>query len=251
MILLIRYLIASMNSLVEPLGRGLPLLDLLVIVLAQIKGFITSPLSLGQSARDQLDAVVQIERPFLEFAWLIAQMSLPMGWHGLRATQVVDTTLTSREPDRSINVRIITPTKIMVPPPASDGKKKRPLLILWMHGGGLFLGTGVGEGVLYRFFASRLNCTVVSIDYRRVPEASFPACIDDCEDVARALLSDPAYRDHRFLVAGMSAGGYLAIQLSLVLAHAGLPVDGHVAIAPMVRRLSKAARPLPSRHTLL
>lgn len=67
-----------------------------------------------------------------------------------------------------------------------------------------------------------------------MPEHRFPACLDDCEDAARALLTDPAYRGHRFVVAGMSAGGYLAIQTSLQLAQSGLRCDAHVAIAPMV-----------------
>ena len=96
------------------------------------------------------------------------------------------------------------------------------------------LGNATGEAVLYRFFATRLAATVVSVGYRMVPEHRWPACIDDCEDVALSLVADPAYRNHRFVLAGMSAGGYLAIQLSLALARAGVRVDGHVAVAPMV-----------------
>ena len=166
------------------------------------------------------------ERPLLlDVAWMLAQIALPMRWRGTSATPV--TMVPSRQPGRNIPVDVAMPSESVT----AQADERSPLLILWMPGNS---GSGVGEGLLCRFLAHRLHATVVSAEYRTVPEHAFPACIEDCEDVARALLADPAYHGHRFLVAGMSAGGYLAIQLAITLAHAGVHVDGHVAICPMV-----------------
>ena len=166
------------------------------------------------------------ERPLLlDVAWMLAQIALPMRWRGTSATPV--TMVPSRQPGRNIPVDVAVPSESVT----AQADERSPLLILWMPGNS---GSGVGEGLLCRFLAHRLHATVVSAEYRTVPEHAFPACIEDCEDVARALLADPAYHGHRFLVAGMSAGGYLAIQLAITLAHAGVHVDGHVAICPMV-----------------
>ena len=214
---------STLACLINPVARGLRLSDYFIIVLAQIKAALTSVYMFGPSSADKLDALTLVERPFLAFCWLVASRLLPVGRRARRDTCCTDSALPSREADRTIPVTIAVP---------NEGA--RPLLILFMHGGGLVLGSAREEEVLYRFFASRLKATVVSVEYRMVPEAPFPACIDDCEDAALAVLSDPAYHGHRFIVAGMSAGGYLAIQLALLLAHAGVQVDAHVAIAPMV-----------------
>ena len=222
-------------SLVEPVvSRSLALGDYFVVVLAQlIAPWLLSPYVLGRSYREQLSSVVAIQRPFLRLAFLVAQVALPVGWRGLASHLIVhDTVLPSREPGRDVPVRIAAPADAVES--EEPWRSQPPLLIIFMHGGGLFLGDHVGEGILYRFFASRLRATVVSVGYRMVPEHAFPACLDDCEDVARELLSSAKYRDHRVVLMGMSAGGYLAIQLSLVLAQAGVHVDGHCAIAPMV-----------------
>jgi len=216
----------ALYASIEPvLDRGLALGDLLVVVLAQLlTPFLMTPYILGRSPSAQREAVQRIQRPFLELAFLTAQVALPMGRHGYSSTSTLDTTLPSREAGRAIPVRIVTPKKMA----QSD------VLVLFMHGGGLYLGSGVGEALLYRFFAARLNATVVSVDYRMVPEHRFPAAIDDCEDAARALLAKPEYANHRLVLLGMSAGGYLSIQTALVLAHAGIRVTAHGAIAPMV-----------------
>merc|ERR1719313_156022 len=185
MFLALRAVSATVWSFVDPLARGLGLIDYIVIALAYVKAAASSQYSFGQRPGDVADAIAYLERPFLDFAWCVAQLALPMGWIGMRGSVVADTSIPSREPGRRIPVRIAKPT-------ASE----RPILILWMHGGGLCLGNATGEAVLYRFFATRLAATVVSVGYRMVPEHRWPACIDDCEDVALSLVADPAYRNH-------------------------------------------------------
>ena len=245
MLVIIRLLVSSAMWIVSPFTRGLGIDDLFVLMLAQFKVMLTGPYAFGHSRAAALECVRRIERPFLELAFLIAQLFLPMGWYGWFNTESEDVSVPSREPERRIPVRVIEPKAKAKGGPGLN--TERPLLILWMHGGGLFMGSARGEGVLYRYYAARLRATVVSIEYRLVPEHRFPAALDDCEDVARALLSEARYRGHRFVVAGMSAGGYLSIPLSLALAHAGVHVDAHVAIAPMVGRphTSSALYPHP------
>eukprot|EP00966_Prymnesium_polylepis_P237992 5503919-Prymnesium_polylepis.1 len=115
------------------------------------------------------------------------------------------------------------------------------------------MGSHDGEAAIARYFAHRLRAVVVSVGYRKAPEHAWPASIDDAEDVARVLLDAadagsevarggvplvvPPFDREKVLLVGMSAGGYHAIQLALVLAAAGVRVAGHVAIAPMVSPL--------------
>jgi acetyl esterase/lipase len=145
---------------------------------------------------------------------------LPFGWTGTWAgVQSRDDALASREPGRSIAVRVHT-----LPNGASS-----ETIVLWMHGGGMFMGSAAGEDALARFFCARLSTMVVSVAYRKAPEFAHPAALHDVLDAATALLA--AHPHARLLLAGMSAGGYYAIQAALAL---GSKVVGHDAIAPMV-----------------
>jgi acetyl esterase/lipase len=93
------------------------------------------------------------------------------------------------------------------------GRQQPSGALLWIHGGGLVMGTPeVGNGVCSRF-AAELGIVVVSVDYRLAPEHPFPAALDDCfaaitwmRDRADALGIDPS----RIVVGGDSAGGGLA-----------------------------------------
>lgn len=217
---------ASTGSLTKMLLLPIALLRYLVMCayMCVTSRFVTS--RFGSRLSSFLPMERLQERPLLlDVAWMLAQVALPTRWRGTSATPI--TMVPSRQPGRNIPVDIAVPSESVT----AQADERSPLLILWMPGNS---GSGVGEGLLCRFLAHRLHATVVSTEYRTVPEHAFPACIEDGEDVARALLADPAYHGHRFLVAGMSAGGYLAIQIAITLAHAGVHVDGRVAICPMV-----------------
>lgn len=101
------------------------------------------------------------------------------------------------------------------------GRTRPSGALLWIHGGGLVMGTpAAGDGLCSRF-AAELDVVVVSVDYRLAPEHPFPAGLHDCFAAlewlhagAGQLGIDPA----RVVVGGDSAGGGLAACLAQ-LAH--------------------------------
>jgi len=85
--------------------------------------------------------------------------------------------------------------------------------LLWVHGGGLILGSPTQDDPLVGGTASELGITVVSAHYRLAPARRFPAALDDViaawdwlQAHATELGVDPA----RVVIAGESAGGGLA-----------------------------------------
>jgi acetyl esterase/lipase len=91
--------------------------------------------------------------------------------------------------------------------------------VLWLHGGGMFLGAAWCEDERSRALAAAVGNTVVVPDYRLAPEHPYPAPLDDC---LRALRWT-AERFARVVVAGASAGGGLAAGLALRARDAGGP----------------------------
>ena len=89
--------------------------------------------------------------------------------------------------------------------------------LVFFHGGGYVLGNLDNEQPRCSHFASKVNCVVVSPDYRLAPEHPFPAALDDCfrtvswvaEEGAR-LGVDPS----RIAVGGISSGGGLAASVA-------------------------------------
>ena len=93
----------------------------------------------------------------------------------------------------------------------------RPAL-LNIHGGGFVAGSITREDATMRELATRLDCVVVSAEYRLAPEHPYPAALDDCHAAllwimreADALKIDPACVGVR----GVSAGGGIALGLGL------------------------------------
>lgn len=89
--------------------------------------------------------------------------------------------------------------------------------LLWIHGGGLVLGSPMLDDARCGATAADLGIVVVSVDYRLAPAHPFPAALDDCHaawtwlaDAARRLGVDP----HRVAVGGASAGAGLAAALA-------------------------------------
>lgn len=106
-----------------------------------------------------------------------------------------------------------------VPVHVFDGtQRSRPSgALLWIHGGGLVLGTPTQSGALLSRIAAELGVLVASVEYRLAPEHPFPAGLDDCmsalqwlHEQSSALGLDPA----RVAIGGDSAGGCLAAALA-------------------------------------
>lgn len=98
--------------------------------------------------------------------------------------------------------------------------------ILYLHGGGFFLGSIDSEHGGSAALARELGVVVVSVEYRLAPENPFPAGLEDCyaalvwlHDHTRELGVDPAY----LAVTGGSAGGGLAAALALLTRDRGGP----------------------------
>ncbi len=98
--------------------------------------------------------------------------------------------------------------------------------ILYIHGGGFYVGSIDTEHGGSARIAQELGIVVVSVEYRLAPEHPFPAGLEDCYAALRwlhaeadALGVDPA----RVAVSGGSAGGGLAAGLALLARDRGGP----------------------------
>ncbi|MGP3533837.1 alpha/beta hydrolase [Microbacterium sp. RD1] len=92
-------------------------------------------------------------------------------------------------------------------------------VLIFVHGGGWLAGDVDSYDNDARRLAARSGEPVVSVEYRRTPEHVFPAAIDDCVAVVRALGGRP----HRTLsIVGDSAGGNLALGTAVALSEESL-----------------------------
>ncbi|MGV0849790.1 alpha/beta hydrolase [Mycolicibacterium phlei] len=92
----------------------------------------------------------------------------------------------------------------------ADGKRG---VILYMHGGA-FLTCGVNShGRLVQALSGYADCPVLVVNYRMIPKHSVGMAVDDCYD-AYQWLRLRGYEPDQIVLAGDSAGGYLALALA-------------------------------------
>lgn len=102
-----------------------------------------------------------------------------------------------------------------------------------IHGGALVVGAGEGCRVMGLLAVQRSGVRTWTVDYRVPPDHPYPAALDDCLTVYRALLRD--YRPEDIVIGGASAGGNLAAALILRAREEGLPLPAcAVLISPEV-----------------
>ncbi len=132
------------------------------------------------------------------------------------------------EPVRAVENRDVTgpagsiPVRIYRP----EGGAERAPALFYIHGGGWVMMDLDSHDPLCRALANAAGCVVVAVDYRRAPEARFPAAVDDCRAVLHWMARDggtfgidPA----RIAVGGDSAGGNLAAVMTLLSRRDGRP----------------------------
>ena len=83
-------------------------------------------------------------------------------------------------------------------------------LLVYFHGGAFFLGSLDTHDHVARSLAKETGLKVVSVDYRRAPEAAFPAGLQDCLGVVRWVAEnggDLEWDGSTLALAGDSSGG--------------------------------------------
>ncbi|MCG7634121.1 MULTISPECIES: alpha/beta hydrolase [Gordonia] len=117
------------------------------------------------------------------------------------------------------------------PPGRSDG------LVVFLHGGGFVLGSRAGYDAPVRLIADRAGVAVLSVEYRRAPEARFPIPVDDALHAWRFAVdqaSEWGVDPERIVLLGDSAGANLCAVLANDLADEPLRPLMQVLMYPVV-----------------
>ncbi|RBY94973.1 hypothetical protein DQ244_02695 [Blastococcus sp. TBT05-19] len=130
------------------------------------------------------------------------------------------------------------PVEVMVPEATpSTGA------VLYLHGGGFTTGSAATHRTLATHLAASSGATVHLLDYRLAPEHPFPAALDDVLAAYRELRGRTD-RPERTVLAGDSAGGWLALTAALRLRDEGSPLPAAVAlISPLLELSGDDRRP--------
>jgi acetyl esterase/lipase len=126
--------------------------------------------------------------------------------------------------------------------------------LLWIHGGGLVIGSARMDDRLCGETARDTGAIVVSADYRLAPRHPFPAAHDDVHAAWSWLrLHAPGLGIDldRIAVGGQSAGGGLAAALVQRLHDDGVPIAAQLLLCPMLDDRTAADRGLDARRHLV
>jgi acetyl esterase/lipase len=130
--------------------------------------------------------------------------------------------------------------------PASD------LTILYFHGGGFFSGSIATHRRICANLARFSGAGVVSVDYVQLPVSAVAASVQDCINAYAGLLDECRHRD-KIVLAGDSAGGYLAMKVAELATRRGLQAPAAIlAFSPLLsldpEREDKAVRRIDPIH---
>jgi acetyl esterase/lipase len=160
---------------------------------------------------------------------------LPRGGIGARTLRPIRllTGLQARTATKSVEVQRVAAVSVRVHRPALS-KKTQPAL-LWIHGGGMVIGTAAQDDAICRRFSQELGILVAAVDYRLAPEHPFPVPLHDCYDALLWLARQPEVDTTRIAVGGASAGGGLAAALALLTHRGGeVPLAFQLLTYPML-----------------
>ena len=114
-------------------------------------------------------------------------------------------------------------------------------VILYFHGGGFITGGLDTHLHVVATLARRTRLPIVHVDYRQYPAVRVDGSVDDCVSAYRWLLeqgADPA----KTVIAGDSAGGFLAFATTLCGQQRGLPAPAGVVGISALLELDGVAR---------
>jgi acetyl esterase/lipase len=119
-----------------------------------------------------------------------------------------------------VHVNVVTPDGV--------GAGADSVIQLDIHGGALIAGGGDACRLMNTSTAARAGLVTWGVDYRMPPDHPYPAPLDDCVTVYRALLEERP--PERIVVGGGSAGGNLVAAMLLRARDEGLPMPAALVL---------------------
>ena len=148
----------------------------------------------------------------------------PLTDAGIRGLAAVERGFTRLPHPAGVNVDQTTlggVPAVTIAPETAGPDATADVAVLYLHGGAfVFCGPSTHRR-LCSSLATGLGAPVHSVRYRKLPEVDIGAVVDDVYRAYRAL-SDQLSEDHRIVVAGDSAGGFLAAKLCELAARDGI-----------------------------
>ncbi len=123
----------------------------------------------------------------------------------------------------------------------ADGTRR---VVLYLHGGAFLTCGPYSHGRLVSMLSSFADSPVLVPNYRKLPKHSISEAIDDCYDGYR-WLRQRGYQADQIVLAGDSAGGYLALALAQRLLECGEQPAALVGMSPL---LQLATQPKTTHH---
>jgi acetyl esterase/lipase len=121
-------------------------------------------------------------------------------------------------------------------------------MMLYMHGGA-FLACGANShGRLATTLSRYADSPVLVVNYRMIPKHSVGVALDDCYD-AYQWLRLQGYAPDQIVLAGDSAGGYLALALAERLQREGEEPAAMVALSPLFELTNETRMTHPNTRT--
>ena len=113
----------------------------------------------------------------------------------------------------------------------ADGTRR---VIVYLHGGAFLTCGANSHGRVVEALSKFADAPVLVVNYRLLPKHSIGMALDDCYD-AYQWLRQLGYEPDQIVLAGDSAGGYLALALAQRLQEQGEEPAALVAISPLLQ----------------
>ena len=168
-------------------------------------------------------------RPILSAGSHVPNLPWPWGLIDLTARVLIPVSATVRE-----TVKLPNASAQLVRAPGvlpADGTRR---IIVYLHGGAFLTCGANSHGRLVEALSKFAVSPVLVVNYRLLPKHSVGMALDDCHD-AYQWLRQRGFQPDQIVLAGDSAGGYLALTLAQRLQEEGEEPAALVAISPLLQ----------------
>ncbi|OBH92768.1 alpha/beta hydrolase fold domain-containing protein [Mycobacterium sp. E2733] len=182
-------------------------------------------------------------RPVLSVGSHVPNFPWPWGLIDLAARVVLPVTATVRE-----TVKLPNASAQLVRAPGvlpADGTRR---VVVYFHGGAFLTCGANSHGRLVEALSQFADAPILVVNYRLLPKHSIGMALDDCHD-GYQWLRLRGYQPDQIVLAGDSAGGYLALSLAQRLQEEGDEPAALVMISPLLQLAKEYKQAHPNINT--